>query len=62
MRAEVPVYDRRPRWGHGRLLRAEPPPVRLSAAGEYLGLCPACTLGTTADRNHVVTRDFRGLR
>jgi Icc protein len=30
--------------------------------GEYLGLYPAYTLGTTADRNHVVTRNFGRLR
>jgi hypothetical protein len=33
-----------------------------TSSGEYLGLYPAYTLGTTADRNHVVTRDFRALR
>ena len=31
------------------------------SCGEYLGLYPAYTLGTAADRNHVVTRDFSGL-
>lgn len=31
------------------------------SSGEYLGLYPAYTLGTTQDRNHVVARDFRGL-
>ena len=29
--------------------------------GEYLGLYPAYTLGTIADRNHTVTRDLSGL-
>jgi hypothetical protein len=29
-----------------------------TSSGEYLGLYPAYTLGTTADRNHVVHRDF----
>ncbi|WP_107654429.1 metallophosphoesterase [Nocardia suismassiliense] len=29
---------------------------------EYFGLLPDYTLGTTADRNHVVLRDFSGLR
>lgn len=29
--------------------------------GEYFGLLPDYTLGTTADRNHVVLRDFSGL-
>jgi len=33
-----------------------------TSSGEYLGLYPAYTLGTTADRNHVVTRDFSALR
>ena len=33
-----------------------------TSSGEYLGLYPAYTLGTTADRNHVVRRDFSGLR
>jgi Icc protein len=33
-----------------------------TSRGEYLGLYPACTLGTTADRNHVAGRDFSGLR
>ena len=33
-----------------------------TSSGEYLGLYPAYTLGTTADRNHVVARDFRALR
>jgi 3',5'-cyclic-AMP phosphodiesterase len=28
---------------------------------QYLGLYPAYTLGTLADRNHVVSRDFSGL-
>lgn len=32
-----------------------------TTSGEYLGLYPAYTLGTTADRNHVVARDFRNL-
>lgn len=32
-----------------------------TSSGEYLGLYPAYTLGTTADRNHVVGRDFRCL-
>ena len=32
-----------------------------TSSGEYLGLYPAYTLGTTADRNHVVSRDFRCL-
>jgi hypothetical protein len=32
-----------------------------TTCGEYLGLYPAYTLGTTQDRNHVVARDFRGL-
>lgn len=32
-----------------------------TSSGEYLGLYPAYTLGTTADRNHVVSRDFRRL-
>jgi hypothetical protein len=31
------------------------------SSGEYLGLYPAYTLGTTQDRNHVVARDFPGL-
>ncbi|NKY29424.1 phosphohydrolase [Nocardia gamkensis] len=30
--------------------------------GEYFGLLPDYTLGTCADRNHVVPRDFSGLR
>ncbi|WP_280315239.1 metallophosphoesterase [Nocardia abscessus] len=30
--------------------------------GEYFGLLPDYTLGTCADRNHVVLRDFSGLR
>lgn len=30
--------------------------------GEYFGLFPDYTLGTFADRNHVVARDFSGLR
>ncbi|MEU4313319.1 metallophosphoesterase [Nocardia sp. NPDC024068] len=30
--------------------------------GEYFGLLPDYALGTFADRNHVVTRDFSGLR
>ncbi|MFC9437939.1 metallophosphoesterase [Nocardia sp. NPDC057030] len=36
---------------------------RWSAAtrSEYFGLLPDYTLGTTADRNHVVLRDFSGL-
>lgn len=29
--------------------------------GEYFGLLPEYTLGATADRNHVVLRDFSGL-
>lgn len=29
--------------------------------GEYVGLLPEYTLGTTADRNHAVTRDLTGL-
>jgi hypothetical protein len=29
-----------------------------TSSGEYLGLYPAYTLGTTADRNHVVSADF----
>ncbi|HET9169440.1 MAG TPA: metallophosphoesterase family protein [Actinospica sp.] len=29
-----------------------------TSSGEYLGLYPAYTLGTTADRNHAVARDF----
>ncbi|MGW4248395.1 phosphohydrolase, partial [Nocardia sp. NPDC004722] len=29
--------------------------------GEYFGLLPEYTLGTTADRNHVVARDLTGL-
>ncbi|MGW4736920.1 hypothetical protein [Nocardia xishanensis] len=29
--------------------------------GEYFGLLPDYTLGTFADRNHVVARDFSGL-
>ncbi|HEV2639522.1 MAG TPA: metallophosphoesterase family protein [Actinocrinis sp.] len=33
-----------------------------TSSGEYLGLYPAYTLGTTADRNHVVARDFSKLR
>jgi hypothetical protein len=33
-----------------------------TSSGEYLGLYPAYTLGTTADRNHVVSRDFGCLR
>ena len=33
-----------------------------TTSGEYLGLYPAYTLGTAADRNHVVSRDFRSLR
>jgi Icc protein len=33
-----------------------------TSSGEYLGLYPAYTLGTNADRNHVVTRDFSRLR
>ena len=33
-----------------------------TSSGEYLGLYPAYTLGTAADRNHVVARDFSGLR
>jgi 3',5'-cyclic AMP phosphodiesterase CpdA len=32
-----------------------------TSSGEYLGLYPAYTLGTTADRNHVVPWDFSGL-
>jgi Icc protein len=32
-----------------------------TSSGEYLGLYPAYTLGTTADRNHVVARDFSAL-
>jgi hypothetical protein len=32
-----------------------------TSSGEYLGLYPAYTLGTTQDRNHVVARDFRRL-
>ena len=28
---------------------------------EYFGLLPDYTLGTCADRNHVVLRDFSGL-
>jgi hypothetical protein len=36
--------------------------TRATSSGEYLGLYPAYTLGMTADRNHVVTRDFRALR
>jgi 3',5'-cyclic-AMP phosphodiesterase len=31
------------------------------SSGEYLGLYPAYTLGSTADRNHVVAGDFAGL-
>jgi Icc protein len=31
------------------------------SSGEYLGLYPAYTLGSTADRNHVVARDFSRL-
>ncbi|HTZ93647.1 MAG TPA: metallophosphoesterase family protein [Streptosporangiaceae bacterium] len=31
------------------------------SSGQYLGLYPAYTLGTTADRNHVVRRDFSAL-
>jgi Icc protein len=31
------------------------------SSGEYLGLYPAYTLGTAADRNHVVARDFSRL-
>lgn len=31
------------------------------SSGEYLGLYPAYTLGTTADRNHVVNRNFSTL-
>jgi len=33
-----------------------------TSSGEYLGLYPAYTLGTTADRNHVVQHDFSGLQ
>jgi Icc protein len=33
-----------------------------TTSGEYLGLYPAYTLGTAADRNHVVSRDFRHLQ
>jgi len=32
-----------------------------TSSGEYLGLYPAYTLGTLADRNHVVARDFSAL-
>lgn len=32
-----------------------------TSSGEYLGLYPAYTLGTAADRNHVVHRDLSGL-
>jgi hypothetical protein len=32
-----------------------------TSSGEYLGLYPAYTLGTVADRNHVVARDFSAL-
>jgi 3',5'-cyclic-AMP phosphodiesterase len=31
------------------------------SSGEYLGLYPAYTLGSVADRNHVVARDFSSL-
>jgi hypothetical protein len=31
------------------------------SSSQYLGLYPAYTLGTTADRNHVVCRDFSAL-
>lgn len=31
------------------------------SSGEYLGLYPAYTLGSVADRNHVVSRDFSAL-
>jgi 3',5'-cyclic-AMP phosphodiesterase len=31
------------------------------SSGQYLGLYPAYALGTVADRNHVVLRDFSGL-
>jgi Icc protein len=31
------------------------------SSGEYLGLYPAYTLGSLADRNHVVARDFSAL-
>ena len=31
------------------------------SSSQYLGLYPAYTLGTTADRNHVVRRDFSAL-
>jgi Icc protein len=33
-----------------------------TSSGEYLGLYPAYTLGSLADRNHVVVRDFATLR
>jgi Icc protein len=33
-----------------------------TSSGEYLGLYPGYTLGTIADRNHVVSRDFSRLR
>jgi len=33
-----------------------------TSSGEYLGLYPAYTLGTAADRNHAVDRDFHGLQ
>ena len=33
-----------------------------TTSGEYLGLYPAYTLGTAADRNRVVARDFSSLR
>ena len=33
-----------------------------TTSGEYLGLYPAYTLGTTADRNHVVSADFHRLQ
>jgi 3',5'-cyclic-AMP phosphodiesterase len=29
--------------------------------GEYFGLLPDYTLGTCADRNHIVLQDFSGL-
>lgn len=32
-----------------------------TTSGEYLGLYPAYTLGSAADRNHVVAQDFRRL-
>jgi Icc protein len=32
-----------------------------TSSGEYLGLYPAYTLGSIADRNHVVSRDFSAL-